>query len=201
MPAPLQRRLLGLAALVAGFALVVALGLGRRGGKATLWFFALGVAHTCLQTHSFYAWRSFFGDEIGTILRLIATFLATGALGAWAVGRTRARGMGLSVAAIGLLVLHLVVLRHIPFASTETWVRELYGVFGPMPAGLVMGALFPLGLERARADTLGVWMAADALGTLAGAAVVYLVCLPFGLDALGLGSVAVYVAITITRRA
>jgi flagellar motor component MotA len=70
-----------------------------------------------------------------------------------------------------------------------------------MPAGLVMGALFPLGLERARADTLGVWMAADALGTLAGAAVVYLVCLPFGLDALGLGSVAVYVAITITRRA
>lgn len=43
-----------------------------------------------------------------------------------------------------------------------------------------MGMWMPLGLSRAESDGLGIWLAADALGTLAGAAALYLLMVPLG---------------------
>lgn len=200
-----QRLLLVLAGILLVGAATAALGIGERvrHPRGAAWFFGLGVAHTGLQAHAFYAWRAYFGDEIGTILRLIALFLLAGALGSASVRRVPSRwlaGWRLGLGVAGLLALHALALRGLPFLQPDGVARALYGALAPLPAGVLMGALFPVGMRGATPAGVRVHLAADALGTLAGAAAVYLIALPLGLGALGAVSAAVYVGIGAARR-
>ena len=173
-------------------------GLAAAGWNAAGWFFALGVAHATLQIHAMYAWWAYFGDELLTILRVIVWFLIYGAVGSALAGRLSPRlaGWGARVGvAAALLAVHAAGVALIPFEESAAWARELYAAAALLPGGLLMGALMPLGLAGASADRVGRNLCADALGTLAGYAGMYLVLLPAGMTAYGAVGVALYLGV------
>ena len=148
--------------------------------NATRWFFVLGYAHTGLQLHAFHAWRTYFGDELVTVIWLIVAWLAYGAVGSVLAERIRTLSGRLQLGlTTGLLLAHLLFIAGLPF-DASAWIRWSYAALALIPGGLLMGLWLPLGLRRADTDGLGVWLAADALGTLAGAAVIYLLMVPLG---------------------
>lgn len=155
----------------------------QRTWNPTLFFVLIGLAHTGLQVASFYSWRSFFGDEISTMSRLLMAFLAFGALGSTLAGRYRVflrrREVALSVTA-GALILHSLGLVFIPFESSTWWIREGYALLALFPGALLMGIFFPLGAIRAHASLMGRALLADALGVLSCYALFFLVFLPLG---------------------
>jgi hypothetical protein len=170
----------------------------RRSWNAVGWFFALGVAHTGLQLHAFHAWRTYFGDELRTVWWLIIAWLAYGAVGSALARRLAGNRVVLTTA--GLLAAHLLLTALLPF-SAGAWTRVGYSLFALLPGGLLMGMWMPLGLSRADPDGLGVWLAADAVRTLAGAAALYLLMVPLGGTAYVVPAVLLYVLIAIRWRA
>jgi len=148
--------------------------------NATTWFFVLGYAHTGLQLHAFHAWRTYFGDQLITVLWLIVAFLAYGAVGSALVEPIRALSKRRQLLLTALLLFaHVALMAGLPFSSSA-WIRWLYAALALLPGGLLMGFWLPLGLRRADTGGLGVWLAADALGTLAGAGAIYLLMVPLG---------------------
>jgi len=203
-----KRSLLGVAGGMAGLAAAAGLMMAWRwrrgaGWNAAPYFLVVGAGHTALQFHAFYAWRAYYNDELMTIIRLIVAFLIYGAIGsalasripkAW-LGPPRLLGVG------GLLLLHFLALRGLPFLESEAALRELYGLLACAPGGLLMGLFVPLGLEAAPGRRLGGHLAADALGTMAGYALLYLVYLPLGARWYGAMAGALYlIAAALFRR-
>jgi hypothetical protein len=170
----------------------------HRAWNATRWFFVLGYAHTGLQLHAFHAWRTYFGDQLVTVVWLIVAYLAYGAVGSLLAESTRSlstrRQLGLTA---GLLVAHVALLWGLPFSSSAV-IRWSYAAVALLPGGLLMGLWLPLGLRRADTDGLGTWLAADALGTLAGAAAVYLFMVPLGGSAYLVPAVLAYLWLAAT---
>ncbi len=155
--------------------------------------FLVGIAHALVTMHTFYTWRSYYGDELLTILRLMVAFLITGALGAACTQRLAPRLPGRAgrvLLVLGVLGLHLAASACLPFEESRAWIREIYGLLAVFPAGFTLGLFLPLGLAVASREDLGRNLCADALGALVAYALVYLVYLPFGgpaYVALGIG--------------
>lgn len=196
MPTPERRRMAGVGGGLVLLTSLLALRLHHRSRQrrwnAVGWFFALGVAHTGLQLHAFHAWRTYFGDELRTVWWLIIAWLAYGAVGSALAKRIAGRRVVLTTA--GLLVAHLLLTTLLPF-SADSLARMSYSAVALLPGGLLMGMWMPLGLSRADADGLGLWLAADALGTLAGAAALYLLMVPLGGTAYLIPAALLYVFI------
>jgi hypothetical protein len=152
---------------------------------------------------TFFAFRSFWNDEITTMTRVVIALLAYGALGAWLAGRLVQRGRlpglltRLALTA-GLLGLHALGMRHLPFTSPSTVWREVCGALALLPGGVLLGTFFPLGLARVHERLVGRALLADALGTLATGALFFLVFLSFGRDAfLGVAVLAYLLAASV----
>ena len=174
-----------------------------KGWNPIPFFFAIGLGHSIVQFHAFYAWRSFFGDDLLTIIRLIMYFLLFGAVGSWLAGRLPRSVLrpGPRVAwVMVLLALHFSGIANIPFEEGRAWIRELYGLLALVPGGILLGAYFPLGLARARREGVAPSFAADAFGTLAGYALMYLVYVPAGATAFAAVGTAFYAAATLLFR-
>ncbi len=183
-----QRVMYGVSALILGLVAWGAWTLRRRPGPKGAWdpvpyFVLIGLAHTGLQVASFYGWRSFFGDEISTMSRLLLYFLGFGALGALLAERFRdllmRRGVYPGVTAVALVLTALGLL-FVPSGSDSTWVRESYALIATAPAGLLMGTFFPMGAMRVHPRLLGRALLADALGVLACYALFFVVFLTMG---------------------
>jgi hypothetical protein len=91
-----------------------------------------------------------------------------------------------------LLGAHFIATWLLPFWLSYDWLRVLYGAVALVPGGVLLGIWMPLGLHAAPEDRVGAWLAADALGTLAGAALLYVVMLPFGVTYFALLPAASY---------
>jgi spermidine synthase len=183
-----RRTLLGISALILLLCAGLAVLLRTRGRPSGAWdpvpyFVLIGIGHTGVQVASFYAWRSYFGDEITTMTRLLMAILAYGAIGSWLAGRlpgarlARRSQAALAITALGLHALGMV---GIPFESSSTVLREAYAALALLPGGLLMGSFFPIGAARVHPALLGRALLADALGVLACYAMFFLVYLPLG---------------------
>ena len=147
------------------------------------YFFCVGLIYVILQTHIFYTYRSFLGDELYTFLRSIIYFLCYGAVGAFLVQRWK----GISrywTYSFFLVPLHIVFLFNIPFDLHSFWLREFFFFFAMLPAGLFCGLLMPYGLSRIEPSKIGLALFADSMGTLSGFFLFLLIALPFGLDSI-----------------
>ncbi len=158
-------------------------GRGLTGWNNTPYFFVIGVAYALMEIATFYRYRAFFGDEILTILRIIATFIAFAAIGSALSSRLPAwvlRPAPRIVATVLLLAVHYAGLLLIPFEQPNPWLRELFTLLFLLPGGLMMGVFFPLGIASGPRRLIGNAILADALGTLAGFSLLYLVYVPLG---------------------
>jgi hypothetical protein len=171
--------------------------------RTAAYFALLGIAHTGVQMATFFAFCSFWNDEITTMTRVVIALLAYGALGAWLAGHLVRRGRlpglltRLALTA-GLLGLHALGMRHLPFTSPSTVWREVCGALALLPGGVLLGTFFPLGLARVHERLVGRALLADALGTLATGALFFLVFLSFGRDAfLGVAVLAYLLAASV----
>ncbi len=183
-----HRTMYAVSALILALAGLGAWALRRRPTPEGAWdpvpyFVLIGLAHTGLQVASFYGWRSYFGDEISTMSRLLLYFLGFGALGSALAERYRAqlsrRGVYLTVSALALALTALGLV-FIPSGSDDTLLRESYALVATAPGGLLMGTFFPMGAMRVHPRLLGRALMADALGVLACYALFFLVFLTMG---------------------
>ncbi len=160
-----------------------------------LFFFAIGVAHTCMQLATIHAYRGFFTDQVHTMVRLVIYFLVYGAIGSALAHRLPPRALAALPRIAGtvlLLLIHLATLEWIPFAEGRWWIRELYPALTLLPAGVLMGVFFPLGLAAARHDLVGRNLLADAIGALAAMALIFFTLIPFGQMAFALCALLAY---------
>lgn len=196
-----QHILLVVAALLAAGCLAAGRGMWRvvhslRGWNPIPYFVAIGVGHSVLLVGSCYAWRTYYTDDVLTVVRVLAWLITFGAVGAAVADRLRGRFGGGTVAAfgVGLLVLHVALWSVIPFGEASVPVRELVGALLLLPGGFAMGLFFPLGLGLAPAPKVGAAILADAAGTLLGYCCLTLVAIPFGLGAFAALGLACYAA-------
>jgi len=155
----------------------------RPGWNPVPFFVLIGIGHTAVQMASFYGYRSFFGDEILTMTRLMIYFLAYGALGSALAGMLGARRLPTWLrvtVTLGALGLHLLLMAYLPFQNPSELQRELFGALAMLPGGVLLGLFFPLGLVRAQQDLVPHCLLGDALGVLATYALFFMVFLPFG---------------------
>jgi len=209
---PEQRRtLLGIAAsmvLIGSLAVVLVGGRGRaRSGdwNPTGYTFCIGIGHIAVQIATFVAYRSYFGDEVLTIMRVISYFLLFGAAGSLLSAKLRHRTPGGAlrfIAVVTIFGLHLVLLKSLPFHHSGAFGRELWAALTLMPGGLLMGVFFPLAIARSGAALVGRVVLVDALGTFVGYGLLFPSLLNHGTMTLGaLGTLAYGLAAALYRPA
>ena len=194
-----RARVVGVGGAVFCLALLALRAVAQRGRglgwNASRWFFLLGIAHTTLQLHGFHAWRTYFGDSFKTLWWMIIGWLVVAAVASALSPRLLAlfeddeRRLKFTTK---LLAAHFIATWLLPFWLSWAWARALFGAIALVPGGVLLGIWMPLGLRTAPEDRVGAWLAADALGTLAGAALLYVIMLPFGVPAFALLPIAAY---------
>jgi len=187
-------------------ALLVAIPLGlisrrREGWNPIGYFFLLGLGHTTIQMAAFMLYHSFFGDEVVTMMRLMAYHLLWGAAGAMLVRPLAQRRLAhwkLVAVALATLGLHGCGLLLVPFDQSSALLRELFAALALLPGGMLLGLLFPLGLARCRPEEIGRCLLADALGVVVAYGVLVVVAMPLGIRALlGVALLAYALAVTL----
>ena len=156
--------------------------------------FCVGIGHIAIQIATFIAYRTYFGDEVLTIMRLISYFLFYGAVGSLLSGRLR-RLPG-ATPRVGIVVavfaLHFALLQAIPFSEANLLVRELWAASTLLPAGVLMGVFFPLALARAGSGFVARVVLVDAIGTFVGYGLLFPTLLGHGTAALAALGAAAY---------
>ncbi len=149
--------------------------------------FAIGVGHTALSLWTCHALRTFYGDGVLTVIRVLGWLALYGALGSLlaprlvrAVASPAARGLATAV----LVALHLVLTSLAPFGEPSPWVRELAVAALLAPGGTLMGVFFPSAVAATAPPLVGVAFFADALGGMVAYLAIFLVVLTFGSHAL-----------------
>jgi hypothetical protein len=151
------------------------------------YFFAIGVAQAVLAVATCTLWRTYFTDDVLTVIRVLAWLIAFGAIGSGLSSHLRVDAWPRPVrvlAAGAVMVLHFGLTTLAPFGQPSPVLRELAALVLLAPGGLAMGVFFPLGLASAAPRQVGRVLLADALGALAGYVMLFLVALPLGLWAL-----------------
>jgi hypothetical protein len=181
-----------LAWLVAGGFLALAVGVavpGRR--RLRGYYFTIGVSFMLVQYGVVSTFRSFFGDPVTTAYAVVLMLLGGMAIGsarlrsflAWSrLRRYRLATMALLVsgAALGMLPVDL--------AFAPAGLRLLVALVTVVPGAVLLGVFFPLGLHGQPREVVVTAYVFDALGTVVGFLLFYLVALPSGIPiALGAG--------------
>ncbi len=156
---------------------------GKKHILSQTYFFLVGCIYVSFQLHAFYKYRSFLGDELYTFLRIILYFLVFGAVFSFLVYKKRMKRVYFKYSVFALLVYFFAVF-NIPFDIKSYWLRELFLCASIFPIATFCGSLMPLGLDTIKGQTLGLSLLADAMGTLAGYFLIFIVMLPFGINAL-----------------
>lgn len=186
----------GLLGLVCVAAAAAALRRGGRAGRRVVpYFFSIGVAQAVIAVATCTLWRSYYDDDVLTVIRVLAWLIAFGALGSAASGRLRPerlpRPARVAVVLAGM-GLHLGLCALVPFGEPSALLRELAAPLLLAPGGLLMGVFFPLGIGSDSEEQVGRALLADALGALAGYVLLFAVALPFGLPAFAATGVLAY---------
>ena len=194
---------LGAGCLGAAFAL--RLRRAPEGGPAAAWnpvpcMFLIGLAHAALSIWTCHVMQTYYGDGVLTVTRVIAWLALYGAAGSALAPRCAGaiRGPGGPWARCGLAAavfcLHLLLLSIVPFSEPSTWAREAAAALLLLPGGVAMGIFFPAALGSTSTPFVGSALLGDALGTLTGYLLFYLICLPFGSTAFAVVAVGGWVA-------
>ncbi len=168
------------------------------------YYFLIGAAFMLVQYGIVSTFRSFLGDPFTTAYAVILLLLGGMALGsarlrvflAWPRWRQRVcAGMAVlvSAAALSWLPLGLVF--------TPIGVRLLVAAIAVVPVAVLLGIFFPLGLRGQSHEAVATAYLYDALGTIAGFMLFYLVALQAGTTPpLGVGAIAYAAAWRIAPR-
>ncbi len=175
----------------------------RHRWNPTPYFFTIGIAQAVFAVATCYLWRSYWQDDVLTVVRVLVYLIAFGAIGSALSARLPVASWPVPVrvvATAAIFTAHFIASTIIPFESSSTLYRELMAGVLLAPGGLLMGTFFPLGVASAARRLVGQELLADALGALVGYTLLYLVALPFGVHAFAATSVVGYaVAATLWR--
>jgi predicted membrane-bound spermidine synthase len=162
-------------------------GLRRSGNRAVRsYYFSIGAAFMLVQYGIVSAFRSFLGDPVTTAYAIVLLLLGGMALGsmqlptflAWSRPRQRifaAAALMVSVATIWWLPLNL--------AFAPIAIRSLVAAIAVVPVAVLLGIFFPLGLRGQTHEAVPTAYLYDALGTIVGFMLFYLVALQAGTTA------------------
>ncbi len=178
----LVRGLSGLAAVTLG-ALVVAGGAGRR--RQLSYFALVGFGFFGVQLHVVARFRSLFTHPLQTLVVVSGLFLGAAALGNLLSRRVELEALRDHLALALSLVAAVMAWIHVgtellPFASPSTTLRLSASAVVLVPAGVLCGLLFPLGLRAARDHGLGLPLMMDGLGACIAFLLFYLVTWTWG---------------------
>jgi SAM-dependent methyltransferase len=181
-----------LAWLVGSGALALVVGLvvpGRR--RLRGYYFLIGVSFMLVQYGVVSTFRSFFGDPVTTAYAVVLLLL-----GGMAVGSARLRSFlvwprwrryGIGAAAL-LVSGAALALLPVDLALLPGGFRLLVAALTVVPGAVLLGVLFPLGLRGQPREAVVTAYVFDALGTVVGFLLFYLVALLSGIPvALGAG--------------
>jgi predicted membrane-bound spermidine synthase len=150
------------------------------------YYFLIGAAFMLVQYGIVSAFRSFLGDPVTTAYAVVLFLLGGMALGstrlpvflAWSRPRQcvfAAAALLISAAAIWWLPLDL--------AFAPIGIRSLLAAIAVVPIAVLLGIFFPLGLRGQSHEAVATAYLYDALGTIAGFMLFYLVALQAGTTA------------------
>jgi hypothetical protein len=169
---------------------------GRRRLRA--YYFFIGVAFMLVQYGAVSLFRSFFGDPVSTAYAVVLLMLGGMAIGSarlptfldWPKekrGRAAALAVLISCVALWWLPLDL--------AFQPAVIRMGVAALVVLPGALLLGIFFPLGLRGQPPEAVSTAYVFDALGTVVGFLLFYLLALGGGIPlALGAGGLAYLVA-------
>jgi hypothetical protein len=178
---------------------------GRPGRQLRAYYFFIGIAFMLVQYGLVSMFRSFFGDPVSTAYAVVLLLLGGMAIGsarlpaflAW----PRTRRWGLSAVA---LFISCVALGWLPLdlAFQPAAIRLLVAAVVVLPGAVLLGVFFPLGLRDQPPEAVTSAYVFDALGTVVGFLLFYLIALGSGIPlALGAGGLAYAVAWGLLPRA
>ena len=147
------------------------------------YYFLIGAAFMLVQYGMVSAFRSFLGDPVTTAYAIVL-FL----LGGMALGSTRlpvflawSRPRQWVFAAAALLVSAATILwLPLDLAFEPIWFRSLLAAIAVVPVAVLLGIFFPLGLRGQTHEAVATAYLYDALGTIAGFVLFYLIALQAG---------------------
>jgi hypothetical protein len=165
--------------------------LGRQVRQLRAYYFFIGVAFMLVQYGLVSMFRSFFGDPVSTAYAVVLLLL-----GGMAIGSTRlpaflawprARRWGLAAAALSISCAALGWLP-LDLAFQPVLIRLLVAALVVLPGAVLLGIFFPLGLRGQPPEAVTSAYVFDALGTVVGFLLFYLIALGSGIPlALGAG--------------
>jgi predicted membrane-bound spermidine synthase len=176
-----------LAWMVAGCFAALLVGLRRPKQRAVRsYYFLIGAAFMLVQYGMVSAFRSFLGDPVTTAYAIVLFLLGGMALGsmrlpvflAWSRPRQyvfAAAALLVSAATICWLPLDL--------AFAPIAIRSLLAAIAVVPVAVLLGIFFPLGLRGQAHEAVATAYLYDALGTIAGFVLFYLIALQAGTSA------------------
>jgi len=191
--------------VLAGFAALL-LGLVAPGRRALRgYYFLIGLAFVLVQYGVVSTFRSFFGDPVSTAYAVVLLLLAGMALGSAQLpallGRPARQRWGLAVVAVAISVAALVWLP-VDLAFSSAGVRLGVAALAVLPGAVLLGVFFPLGLRGQAPEAVATAYIFDALGTVVGFLLFYLIALQSGIPvAPAIGALAYCAAWVVLRRA
>jgi hypothetical protein len=197
--------LLPLAWLVSGGFVALVIGVaapGRRRLRA--YYFLIGLAFVLVQYGVVSTFRSFFGDPVSTAYAVVLLLLAGMALGSARLpallGRPQSQRRMLAATAV---LVSATALWWLPLdlALSPVAVRLLVAAVAVLPGAVLLGVFFPLGLRGQPPEAVATAYIFDALGTVVGFLLFYLIALQSGIPvAGGVGALAYCAAWAVLRR-
>ena len=197
--------LLPLAWTIAGCFVALLFGLRRpKRRRVRAYYFLIGAGFVLVQYGIVSTFRSFLGDPVTTAYAIVLFLLGGMAFGSarlpmfltWPRRRQRVyAGMAVLVSAAALWWLPL------DLAFAPVGLRLLVAAIAVVPVAVLLGIFFPLGLRGQSHEAVATAYLYDALGTVAGFMLFYLVALQAGTTTpLGVGAIAYAAAWRIAPR-
>lgn len=189
--------LAGIAALLVGLAVP-----GRRALRG--YYFLIGLAFVLVQYGVVSTFRSFFGDPVSTAYAVVLLLLAGMAVGSAQLsaflGRPAKQRWALAAVALTISVAALAWLP-VDLAFSPAPVRLGVAALAVLPGAILLGVFFPLGLRGQPPEAVATAYIFDALGTVVGFLLFYLIALQSGISAApGVGVLAYCAAWVVLRR-
>jgi hypothetical protein len=176
-----------LAWMIAACLTALLIGLRRPKQRAVRsYYFLIGAAFMLVQYGIVSAFRSFLGDPVTTAYAIVLFLLGGMALGStWLpvfLAWPRPRQCAFSAAAV-LVSAGTIWWLPLDLAFAPIGIRSLLAAIAVVPVAVLLGIFFPLGLRGQSHEAVATAYLYDALGTIAGFMLFYLVALQAGTTA------------------